>query len=350
MVRWESLRNFAPHLTTAIPVNTIPIIDISPLRQDTRDAEAVARMAHSLSQACRSHGFFYVSGHGVPEPLMAELEELSHAFFSLGTEEKMLISMEHGGRAWRGYFPVGGEMTSGRPDLKEGIYFGAELNDEDPRVKAGLPMHGRNLFPERPAAFGPTVLRYMDAVTQVGHLVMEAIALSLGLPASYFRDRLTADPLILFRIFHYPPQLPAEGQWGVGEHTDYGLLTILRQDSVGGLQVRSAGQWVDAPPIDGTFVCNIGDMLDRMTGGLYRSTPHRVLNSSGRRRLSFPLFFDPGFETIVNRIDGIETVDDDRDQRWDRSSVHDFEGTYGDYLLRKVSGAFPQLGRDILGR
>jgi isopenicillin N synthase-like dioxygenase len=326
----------------------IPLIDIGPLRAANRNPAEIASMAAALSEACRTHGFFYLTGHGVSHELTQRLEQLSHAFFDLPEEEKMRMAMEKGGRAWRGYFPVGGELTSGLPDLKEGIYFGSELGEDDWRVKAGMPMHGQNLFPESPAGFRDTVLHHMEQVTHAGHLVMEALALSLGLAPQYFHDRLTADPLILFRIFHYPPHPPEATQWGVGEHTDYGLLTILLQDYVGGLQVKSGGQWVDAPPIPGTFVCNIGDMLDRMTGGLYRSTPHRVLNASGRRRLSFPLFFDPSFASRVHRIEGIDTVDDDRDQRWDGASVHDFEGTYGDYLLRKVSGAFPQLGRDLL--
>jgi isopenicillin N synthase-like dioxygenase len=300
-----------------------------------------------LHRACTEHGFFYVSGHGVDAMLMKRLEELSRQFFALPEEQKMRISMALGGKPWRGYFPVGGELTSGIPDLKEGIYFGSELGDDDPRVQAGLPMHGRSLFPEHPSGFKSTVLAYMDAVTQVGHLVMEAIALSLGLGGDFFRERLTADPLILFRIFHYPAQ-EGEDSWGVGEHTDYGLLTILLQDGNGGLQVRSGGRWVDAPPIEGTFVCNIGDMLDRMTGGLYRSTPHRVRNTSGRDRLSFPLFFDPSFEAEVRPIPGLEAHYDDRDQRWDGASVHDLSGTYGEYLLHKVRTAFPQLGGDML--
>jgi len=305
-------------------------------------------MAAALSAACRTHGFFYVSGHGVATELIGRIEAQSMEFFSLSEEEKMRIAMEKGGRAWRGYFPVGGELTSGMPDLKEGIYLGTELDSRDWRVKAGMPMHGANLFPESPAGFRDTILDYVEQVTRSGHLVMEAIALSLGLDGNYFKARLTADPLILFRIFHYPPQPKGNVQWGVGKHTDYGLLTILLQDNVGGLQVKSGGHWVDAPPLPGTFVCNIGDMLDRMTGGLYRSTPHRVLNASGKRRLSFPLFFDPAFTARVERIEGIDTVDDDRDQRWDGASVHDFEGTYGDYLLHKVSGAFPQLGKEVL--
>jgi isopenicillin N synthase-like dioxygenase len=144
--------------------------------------------------------------------------------------------------------------------------------------------------------------------------------------------------------------------WSVGEHTDYGLLTILKQDEVGGLQVRSAGRWIEAPPIDGTFVCNIGDMLERLTRGLYRSTPHRVLNRSGRSRYSFPYFFDPGFhtpvlplpidETLLTRVPAGEEQDSAR-QRWDGQSVHLFEGTYGEYLLAKIGRVFPDLAPAI---
>ncbi len=188
-------------------------------------------------------------------------------------------------------------------------------------------------------------------MTALGHVLMEALALSLGLEPHYFRDRYTADPLILFRIFHYPPGPPHDPRdpaWGVGEHTDYGLLTILRQDAVGGLQVKSPRGWIDAPPIEGSFVCNIGDMLDRMTGGYYRSTPHRVLNTGGEGRLSFPFFFDPGFDARVEPIDPAAVVLDDAAERWDRASVHTFDGTYGDYLLGKVARVFPELGRDHL--
>lgn len=316
---------------------SIPIIDISGLRDDSAPMKA----ARLIGAACRDNGFFYISGHGVDVKLQKKLEQLSHTFFSLHEQEKMKISMSKGGRAWRGYFPVGGELTSGKPDLKEGIYFGQELDDNDPHVKARLPLHGRNLFPEKPVGMKKVVLQYMDALTQLGHTLLRGIALSLDLKADYFYARYTKDPLILFRIFHYPAS--SHQQWGVGEHTDYGLLTILKQDETGGLQVKSKGAWMDALPVPHTFICNIGDMLDRMTGGLYRSTPHRVLNISGKSRYSYPFFFDPNFEARVHRIESIELAADDRDQRWDHASVHAFNGTYGDYLLHKIAKVFPGL-------
>jgi isopenicillin N synthase-like dioxygenase len=189
----------------------------------------------------------------------------------------------------------------------------------------------------------------MAALTDLGHRLMSGIALGLGLPEAYFVEHGTRDPLTLFRIFNYPP--PAEPDlWGVGEHTDYGLLTILLQDEVGGLEVKSKSGWVPAPPMPNSFVCNIGDMLDRMTRGVYRSTPHRVRNVSGRDRLSFPFFFDPNFFADVRPIDlpSGETAPDDRGSRWDQSSVHIFQGTYGEYLLGKVGKVFPGLKSKVL--
>lgn len=322
----------------------VPVIDVGELVRGTGDGGR--RAAREIGGACRESGFFYVAGHGVDGELLTRLDRVARQFFARPVDDKMRLRMELGGRAWRGYFPLGGELTSGKPDAKEGLYFGAELGEDDPRVRAGVPLHGRNLFPSDLPGFRETVLSYLDALTGLGHAIMRGIALSLGLEASYFRDRYMTDPLILFRIFRYPPvpQREGEPQWGVGEHTDYGMLTILMQDDVGGLQVKTPRGWIDAPPVPGSFVCNIGDMLDRMTRGLYRSTPHRVVNVSGRERFSFPFFFDPGWDARVGPIELPGPIpQDDREERWDRASVHAFQGTYGDYILGKVAKVFPNL-------
>jgi isopenicillin N synthase-like dioxygenase len=325
----------------------LPVIDIGPLI--THSVQRL-EVAEAIGKACRSLGFFYIVGHGVDENLLLRLEQLSRQFFVQDEATKMAIRMALAGRAWRGYFPLGGELTSGRPDQKEGIYFGTELPDNHPLVAAGTPIHGRNLFPDLPG-FKETVLAFMEAQTRVGHALMEGIALSLGLEPCYFAERYTGDPLTLFRIFNYPfdPNRTDSKDWGVGEHTDYGVLTILWQDDSGGLEVKSGGGWISAPPIPGSFVCNIGDMLDRMTRGLYRSTPHRVRNLARHDRLSFPFFFDPNFFAEVKPIDGLAVeFKDDRHERWDRASVHALSGTYGEYLLNKVSKVFPELRREVL--
>jgi len=304
---------------------SLPIIDIGPLVAGTGGA-AEAEVARQIDEACREHGFFYVVGHGVPDELQARLDRHAREFFALPEAQKAEIAMTRGGRAWRGWFPVGGELTSGRPDRKEGIYFGAELGPDHPKVVEGVVLHGANLFPEQPAELGPTVLEYLEALTDVGHALVRGVSLALGHGADGFRDTLTSDPLTLFRIFHYPPD-PAPDEWGVGEHTDYGLLTLLLQDDHGGLQVRSGDAWIDAPPVAGSFVCNLGDMLERLTGGRYRSTAHRVLNTSGAERLSFPFFFDPGWDAVID----------------------DAGTTYGEYVSSKVARVFPDLHSEVGG-
>lgn len=329
--------------TQFITPSHIPVIDISPLVA----REPADQVAQQMHQACCETGFFYIVGHGIDEALQQRLEQLSRQFFAQHLETKMQIRMALSGRAWRGYFPVGGELTSGKPDTKEGLYLGAELDASHLTVQQELPMHGANLFPDIPQ-FRETILEYLDVMTQLGHTLMAGISLSLGLGKDYFRDRYTDDPLILFRIFNYPPDADSDS-WGVGEHTDYGLLTILKQDDSGGLQVKSKSGWIEAPPIPNSFVCNLGDMLDRLTGALYRSTPHRVKNASGRDRLSFPFFFDPNFNAELHPLSWhCGKVQDDQEERWDKASVHKFQGTYGDYLLSKVGRVFPELRQVIL--
>jgi isopenicillin N synthase-like dioxygenase len=327
------------------PMSDIPVIDVSPFVAGQVDASASA----AIGLACRDNGFFYIRGHGIDHALQARLDEVSRAFFEQDLKTKRRIRMELGGRAWRGYFSVGDELTSGKPDQKEGIYFAAELAEDHPKVQTGIPLHGRNLFPNLPE-FKTTVLQYMRAMTDLAQVVMRGIALSLDLEANYFHSRFTDDPTILFRIFHYPPLASAANKtfWSVGEHTDYGLLTILRQDTIGGLQVKSRDTWIDAPPIADTFVCNIGDMLDRMTGGHYRSTPHRVRNRTDRGRYSFPFFFDPNWDAEIKPIRETSAASCAQIERWDGADLLQLRGSYGEYLLNKVSKVFPELRRTQL--
>jgi len=328
----------------------VPLIDVAALRGAGTDTE-VRAVAEAIDEACRNLGFFVVSGHGIDPQLRRELDEAAREFFALPDERKAAIAMPRAGLAWRGWFPVGGELTSGRPDQKEGIYFGEEHGPDHPGVRAGRPLHSANLFPEQPARLRSLVLDYLEALTTLGQHVLEAVAFALGLSRDWFRAHLTDDPVVLFRVFHYPPSQPMADEWGVGEHTDYGLLTLLGQDGNAGLQVRSGDRWIDVPPDADTFVCNIGDMLERLTGGRYRSTPHRVRNTSGAERLSYPFFLDPSWNAVVDRLPIVERPPADDEaaaQRWDHASVHGFSGSYGDYLLQKVSKVFPELGANAV--
>lgn len=332
----------------------VPEIDVAPLLGLPDPAvaidERVAACAAAIDAAARDVGFFTVVGHGVEPSLVADLHAASRRFFARPEAEKAEIAMTRGGRAWRGWFPLGGELTSGVPDQKEGLYFGRELAPDDPRVAAGLALHGPNLFPTDPPELASLVLRYLDELTRVGQAVLAGMAIGLGLDAGWFARELTSDPIVLFRIFHYPPTTdgPAHGPWGVAEHTDYGLLTLLGQDGTPGLEVRTAEGWtpVDARP--DRFVANIGDMLERLTGGRYRSTPHRVRNATTVDRQSFPFFLDPSWDAVVDRLPIVERpTDEGAARRWDRTSVHGvIEGTYGDHLLAKVTKVFPALAEE----
>jgi len=177
----------------------LPVIDVAPLfGNDTKSRE---NTAESIGRACRDLGFFYATQHGISADALGALNEHSREFFSLPEARKMEIAMARGGRAWRGYFPVGGELTSGKPVRKQGLYFGEELGADDPRVAAGLPLHGANLFPADAPALKQDVLRFMADATRAAHAIMEGVALSLGLEAQYFRQTYTAQPALLFRIF-----------------------------------------------------------------------------------------------------------------------------------------------------
>jgi isopenicillin N synthase-like dioxygenase len=284
---------------------------------------------------------------------------------------KRRIDMSRGGRAWRGYFSVGDELTSGLPDIKEGIYFGRELSSEHHLVRANTPMHGPNLWPitgenntttPDDDRYRDLVLTYKSHMTRIGRALMQAMALALELPRDFFDREMLAEPLCLFRIFNYPS--PAEWSsrlgggplWSVGEHTDYGFITVLHQDQSGGLQVRARkdGSWQPVPPVRGTLVVNLGDMLEKVTGGVFVSTPHRVLNPRDRDRLSFPFFFDPDFNAelrslvpLAPRLQHLSLAPGRTYARWDgqRRGLADVTGTYGEYIMGKVSKVFPQLAQ-----
>ena len=319
----------------------IPIIDLSELVSNSTNSHK-DKIAQELNRICREHGFFYIVGHGIDVQLQQNLEKLSRHFFSLPIETKLKIKRNS---KLLGYFSVGTELTYDKPDQREGVWFGEELDPEDELAKKNIPLHGPNVFPEEVPEMRTVVLDYMKQILNLAHKLIGCLALSLGLNESYFHERYTKRPFYQLGIAHYPAINNSEPsqEWGIGEHTDYGLLTILRQDSNGGLQIRPQNcDWIDAPPVENSFICNIGDMMDRITGGLYKSTLHRVKVQTEKDRLSFPFFFEPSFFSRVQKIEGLADSGDDKDKRWDKISVYDFDGTYGEYLMNKVFNALPQ--------
>jgi isopenicillin N synthase-like dioxygenase len=322
-------------------VASVPVIDVGGLTTDT----VPAAVADAIDRACREVGFFSIVGHGVDPTLATRLDALAREFFARPESEKEAVAMVHGGTAWRGWFPLHGELTSGTPDHKEGYYFGRELGPTDPRVQAGIPLHGPNVWPVAPAGLRTALLAYLSALEDLGQRLTAAMSVALGFDPLTLSDRWFRDPVILLRLFRYPPPTASDDPpKGVGEHTDYGFLTLLWQDASGGLEVRSGDRWVEIPSVPDAFVCNLGDMLDRVTGGRYRSTPHRVRSPRATDRISIPFFFDPDWDAVMEPLPlaGPRPADD-ADRRWDGASVHSFDGTYGEYLLGKVAKVFPEL-------
>lgn len=272
---------------------SLPVIDVSGLRSaDAADRRVVAAAIRSASL---DKGFFYIAGHGIDPALIEATLAASRAFFALPAEEKLALDL-HRSAAARGYEPLQAQtLEPGTPpDLKEGFYIGTEAAADDPRVLAGEYKLGPNQWPPILPAFRPVMESYFAALGRLGETLMRGIALSLDLDEESFAP-FCDDALMRLRLLHYPPQPAnaAPGQKGVGAHTDFGGVTILLQDPSGGLQVydQATASWIHADPIDGTYIVNLGDLIARWTNDVYRSTLHRVVNTSGRDRYSVPFFF-----------------------------------------------------------
>lgn len=282
---------------TRVESASLPVIDVADLSSANPDKRAA--VGRALRDACLDKGFFYCSGHGIPQGLIDAVFAQSQSLFALPNEEKDKLTQM---RPRRGYETLGGQTleVGAMPDRKEGYYIGVELPENDPRVVAGRFNRGPNVWPTDLAAFRPTMRAYFAALSDLGETLMRGIALSLDLPENTFAD-YCHDPLTTLRLLHYPPARPdAPEERGAGAHTDFGGLTILMQDNVGGLQVfdASSESWIHADPIPGTYVVNLGDMIARWTNDKYRSTLHRVINTSGRERYSIPFFYvgNPDYE------------------------------------------------------
>lgn len=279
-------------MSTSHPGASLPIIDLSLLGGNDQELGTLAR---SLANACLSTGFFYVSDHGIPDKLIDRVFRESRALFDLPEAQKRAIHKDRS-PANRGYEPLKGQTLEpgSPPDLKEGFYIGEELDESDPRVRTGRFNQGPNQWPGQLPAFRKTMTEYFQVMNQLSGHIMQALALSLDLPRSFF-NHFCHQPMSTLRLLHYPPQPPnpQPGEKGCGAHTDFGGVTILLLDDNPGLQVWDAHNeaWINADPIPGTFVVNLGDMIARWTNDRYRSTLHRVVNTSGEERYSIPFFY-----------------------------------------------------------
>jgi isopenicillin N synthase-like dioxygenase len=278
-----------------MPDQALPIINMATYRAGEPDAKA--RLIAEIADKSRRLGFFYLVNHGVPEALLADQLAWSRRFFDLPQADKAAVDFRNF-PVRRGYEPMALQTLQAgmAPDQKEGFTIGREPEASDPPS----PFEGPNQWPSVRPGFGAAGFRwqteaYREAMTGLGQDLCGLFAASLGLPEDYFAEAL-ARPSVVVRQLRYPPQPrdAASDRLGCGAHTDWGLITILLQDDCGGLEIETEGRWIEAPPVPGALIINLGDMVVRLTAGRYASNTHRVLNKAPERdRYSVATFFNP---------------------------------------------------------
>ena len=271
---------------------TLPVIDLTPVVAGAPDGDSA--VAPALDDALRTWGAFTLVGHGVPQSSLDAALAAARLFFAQPLDRRMTIKVNAHNR---GYVPIHQSVYDGNlPDLKESFNLGLPLPADDDDVVASKPLHGVNVWPDMPD-YRAKVETFFDDMMTLGDRLLGPLALCLGVTPAALRAQYRK-PIAFMRLFHYPPNSRvAEGEHGAAEHQDYGFLTVLAQDTLGGLQVRApSGEIVDIAPRLDTFTVNVGDMLARITGGAFRSAPHRVVNTSVVGRYSIPFFYDPDFD------------------------------------------------------
>jgi isopenicillin N synthase-like dioxygenase len=290
----------------------IPVLDAGALA--TGNDDAVTHLAAKFAEAYGTTGFGYIVNHGIDPALVRGVFDASARFHALPHAAKMAVELNH---LHRGFIPINTSTDVNsklaevkRPNQSESFMMMREDGPDAPDVRAGAFLAGPNQWPEL-NGFRETVTAYHDALSELGRKLMAVAALSIGTKPDQILPAFDR-PTTWLRLLHYPPTPPSsrDDLFGSAPHTDFGCLTILAQDDVGGLQVQTpAGAWIDAPVIPGAFVVNVGDMLHRLSNGRLLSTPHRVINRSGRERYSCPFFFDPNVATDIAPLPSCVTPD-----------------------------------------
>jgi isopenicillin N synthase-like dioxygenase len=307
----------------AASADEMPILDLTALN----NGGDLKPIAEKMRHACVTTGFFYVANHGIPEGVVNGVFDATKRYFDLPIEQRMPHRMDEKYR--RGFMPQGINQHPGfAPDLKESYEIGVDLPLTDPDVAADLPLHGPNRWPADCPWLRQASETYFEEAQALGRRLLKVCAVSLGMPEDYFLQFCTK-PMVQMRLFHYPPQEPMsdEKAFGVAPHTDYGMITLLLQDPIGGLELKKRdGEWVSAPYMPGTLVINIGDLFQRWTNDVYASNQHRVVNRTGKERYSIPMFFNLDYHTLISCLPTCQSEDNPAKYQ---------PITSGDYLLSR---------------
>jgi len=302
----------------------MPILDLG----DWLAGGSIEPLVAQFEAACTNTGFLYVRNHGIPRSAVDAVFDATRRYFSLSMEERLKDKIDE--RFRRGFMPYGVTQHPGhKPDLKESYELGVDLPVADPDVQAGLPLHGPNRWPADKPWLKEAAEAYFGHTVALGKNLLRIFATALEQPEDFFLQ-WCQKPMVQSRLFHYPPQSsPTALELGAAAHTDYGMLTILAQDPIGGLELRTrSGEWVGAPHIEDTLVINLGDMVKVWTNDSYVSNPHRVANRTGRERFSIPTFFNLDYATPVACLPQFQSADNPSRHAPVKS---------GDYLVKRFS-------------
>lgn len=275
-------------------IASLPVLDLS----ESRNPDTAEQFRDKLREATHEVGFFYLIGHGISDDLQRRLLDVAREFFALPTAEKLAIENIHSPH-FRGYTRLGGELTEGKQDWREQIDIGTEqpAAQRTATSPAWEILQGPNQWPDALPELRKVVTEWNDALTSVALRLLREWAMALGQDANVFDDAFADDPSILIKVVRYPGRPKGGGTQGVGGHKDAGVLTLLYvEPGKGGLQVEHDGEWIDAPPLDGALVVNIGELLEVATNGYLKATVHRVVSPEGDgERISVPFFFNPNY-------------------------------------------------------
>ena len=333
---------------------TLPILDRSRL---DGGAEEAAAFRTDLRNVMHDVGFFYLVGHGVPQPLIDEVLDVSRRFFDLPIEDKLSIENVKSPQ-FRGYTRVGKELTHGDIDWREQIDIGVDRDTVEPAdgIANYWRLEGPNLWPEALPEMKDVVGRWNDALNTAALRILRSLAVSLGAPEDSFDAAFAERPQAFIKIVRYPGESNPEPKQGVGAHRDGGVLTLLLvEPGKGGLQVEYNGEWIDAPSVPGAFVVNIGEMLELATSGYLKATLHRVISPLiGQDRISIPFFFNPALDATMPKLElSPELAAQARGLSVDPTNAPILE-TYGDNALRYRLRAHPNVAevhhKDLLAK
>jgi isopenicillin N synthase-like dioxygenase len=284
----------------------IPVIDYGPYFAG--EPGALARLAAEVRYACESIGFFYIYNHGVPQDLIDRTFAASKRFHAIEMERKLALKLNENNI---GYLPINASVQGAstvhkatKPNQNESFFVSHDRGPDHPDVRAGIPLRGRNQWPDGLPGFREDTMAYVTALDALCGRMIPAFAAALDLDPAFFTPMFANEAHVTLRMLHYPPQEVVEdNQFGQAPHTDNSFMTVLARHEVPGLAVRlTSGEWFPPPLIPGTLLVNLGNMMRRFSNDRFLSTPHGVLNESGTDRYSLAYFHSPNPDTVIQPV------------------------------------------------